>query len=175
MISLALAEDLTTHHVTEPSSALLLSSLNFLILVTVLYFLLKKPIRDFFNTRATQVRTAIDESHKAYQTIRAQNDKLVTRMKGLEMEKQKMIESFRREGEDERKKIVTHAKEMVEEMKGDAAKIAANEVKRACEELRHVTTLLARDMAKNFLDKDLSEDDETRLNQSFINRFEKLN
>ena len=157
-----------------PGLDLLFREINFFILVVILFFLLRKPVKEYFQARAATLKQAVDEAEKSSESAQKENDEIANRLKKIDHETETLIGSFKKDGEMERAKLLEQARLYSEKIREDAKKIADNEVKKAREELKEMTVKLARDMAKKAIDREITDADEDRLTKSYVERLNKL-
>ena len=157
-----------------PSWDLLYRVINFATLVGVLYWLLKKPVREFFASRAVALKTAVEEARLAHEVALKQNQEMEARLKNLEKESQTLLATFREEAQAERGHILKTVQAYTERLKGDVKKIADSEVKKAKEELKNVAVGLTKETAEEILRQELRTEDSERLTQSYLNKLKGL-
>lgn len=158
-----------------PSMATLFRALNFLALIIGFYFLLKKPLKDFFENRATLLKKDIEETSKNYNVILKQSEELNKKIATLEGDSKAFMNSFKEEAELEKKKLIEQASELSKKMKQDAESLAGGELKKAKEELREVAVTLAAQLAEQKIRQSIGSVDRDRLNSKFIERLKSLN
>lgn len=151
-----------------PSIGTLYHAINFLILVTLLFVLLRKPVKNFFEARAKLVGKAVEEARKAHQLAWNQHEEINKKLKNLEDESRRIMASFREEGEEEKKKLLSQVQIFAEKMKQDAALIADGEIKRAKEELKEMAIGLSKDLARKIIKEELQSDDQDRLTKHYL-------
>lgn len=111
--------------------------INFLILVAVLVYVLRKPVSQFFANRSAAVRRGLEEGRAALEAARAELERAEARLGRIKTdiaefkasaaaEWKTEIERLRRVGDDERERIVASARQMIE----SATRAARLEVKR---------------------------------------------
>lgn len=174
MIVQAAEEGEANHGNPGPGLDLLFREVNFLILIVILFFLLRKPVKEYFSGRAATLKQAVDEAKKTGESARRQHDDIANRLKKIDHETKNLVDSFKQDGEMEKAKLLEQARLYSEKITEDAKKIADNEVKKAREELKEMTVKLARDMAKKTIDREMTDADEERLTKSYVERLKKL-
>lgn len=142
--------------------------IEFLILAGLLFALLRKPAKDFFAARAQTLGKAVEEAHKAHQAAWVQHEEVNRRLKNLENETKQIMASFREEGEEEKKKLVSQAEEFAEKIKEDASLVADGEVKKAKEELKEMAIRLSGDLAYKMVEKEMKPEDRERLIGNYL-------
>lgn len=158
-----------------PSWDLVFRIINFLTLVGVLFYFLKKPAKEFFAKRASALREAVDEAKAAHEIAAQQSREMEDRIKNLGKESEEMLRTFREEAASERTHILKNAKAYTERLKEDVKKIADSELKKAKEELRGVAVELTKESAEKILRQELKGEDQERLTRSYLDQLKGLN
>lgn len=146
---------------------------NFVVFVTLLFFLLRKPVREFWVTRAHEIRFAIDEAERVKREAKEKYDDLRKRLTLLETEMREMIDQMRREGELEKKGMMEQAEKLVVRIREDSEKIMAQEVRKARETLKLDAVDLAIEFARKTITDNLREADQKRLADDYLGRVER--
>lgn len=95
----------------ENPHELLYHTINFLILVGALAYILRKPVAEFLKSRSSSVEKALDEGRKALDASQAQLREVEAKLEGLEAEIAAFKDSAAREMEAERQRIQKGAEE----------------------------------------------------------------
>ncbi len=90
---------------SEPRHELLFKTINFVILVGGLAYVLRKPVAEFFTSRSASIRKSLDEGRKALEASQAQLRVVEEKLKGLEAEIAAFKASALREMEAERQRL----------------------------------------------------------------------
>ena len=157
-----------------PSWDLLFRVINFITLVGLLVYFLKKPVKEFFQKRSDTLKSAVDEARKMHQVALTQSRDMEARIQNLEKENQDMLRTFREEAASERSQILKNARSYTERLKEDVKKIAESEVKKAKVELREVAIDLSKEAAQKILKQELKGEDEVRLTRSYLDQLKRL-
>lgn len=158
-----------------PSGATVYAAINFFALITAFYFLLKKPLKDFFENRSNLLKKDIEETGKNYADILKKSEELNQKIATLEADGRHFMNSFKEEANLEKKKLIDQATELSKKMKQDAESLAGGELKKAKEELREVAVNLAAQLAEQKISQSIASADRDRLNSKFIERLKSLN
>lgn len=165
---------LETGAVHGPGLSFLFKTINFLILAILLFFLLRRPVRDFFLARSSTLKSLVDEAASAHAQALKDHREIQARLANIEKETQALMASFRDEGEVGSRKILTHAQEMAVQMKEEARKIADVELQKAKESLRDLTSRLVRETGEKLIREQLSAADEARLQERYLEKLKRL-
>ena len=90
---------------SEPAHELLYKTINFVILVGGLGYILRKPMAEFFSSRSASIQKALDEGRKALEASQAQLRAVEEKLGRLEAEIAAFKESAAREMEAERQRL----------------------------------------------------------------------
>lgn len=143
-------------------------ALNFTILVTVLFLLLRGPIRDALRNRASGIKAELEEANALRKAAQDRVDELETRIRGFE----KLVEELKAEGaasaEREADLIAERAEREVELVKASAERTIREETRKARGALRQQAVDLAVRIAEEQLRSRIDEKDQERLAQDFL-------
>lgn len=162
------------HGNPAPDLDLLLREFNFLIFAVLMFFLLRKPVKEFFAARASSIRHSVEGARRTHEQAVVQNEEIQTRLKNLERETSALIQKFKHEGELEKRRIVEQAHEMAEQIRADTARVAEMEVLKAKQELKDTVIILSRDLAEKSIRNELSDADDERLSQNYVKKLKSL-
>ncbi len=90
---------------SEPPHELLYKTINFIILVGGLGYVLRKPMADFFSGRSASIQKALDEGRKALEASQAQLRAAERKLRGLEAEIAALQAAAEREMTTERQRL----------------------------------------------------------------------
>ncbi|HYE72349.1 MAG TPA: ATP synthase F0 subunit B, partial [Blastocatellia bacterium] len=92
-------------------------AVNLVIFFTILYFLLRKPTREFFTNRYNEIRVAIDQAAKEKSEAEAKMKELDARMSRLDADIADIKTQAQREAEAERERITAAAQAETEKFR----------------------------------------------------------
>lgn len=148
--------------------------INFFLLVGLLVFALRRPVRDFFATRSAVWRKAIDETRISLAAVERAVQANTERLARTDAEIAVLRKQFQEEGELERATIVQRADDYAEKLRRDTERMIAQELKRTKEHLRGTTVDLAILMAERYLREQVTSDDQMRLIRRYVERLGQL-
>ena len=90
---------------SEPPHELLYKTINFVILVGGLAYVLRKPLAEFFRSRSSSIQKSLEEGRKALEASQAQLRAVEEKLRGLEAEIAAFKEAAAREMEAERQRL----------------------------------------------------------------------
>jgi len=147
-------------------------AVNLAILIAVLVHFARKPIRDFFASRRSEIQSELKGAADQLSEAEATYSKWQRRLVDLEVELQEIRATSSQRAEVERDKILSDAHATAERIRRDASVAAEMELRRAREELREEATQLAIELATERLEREVTDADRDRLLDEFIDRIE---
>lgn len=141
---------------------------NFIIFVTVLVVVLRKPLADFLRGRKESIAKEMEDAQKLLENAQRHHAEISARLDKLESELKAVREQIKKEGEAEGERIMERAKQAAERIRREADFQAEQEVKMAKMELREEAARLAVKLAEETLEKAISDADRERLVNEFI-------
>ncbi len=148
--------------------------LNFGIVVALLVYFLRKPLKKGLAGRREDIEKALDEAKQAKEEAEAKFADYDRKLDQATEEIAEISASIRREGELEKQKIIANANEMAAKIEQDAEKAAALEVAKAKTELQREAVQLAVDLAEKKLKKNFTKDDDARFIDEYIEKVGEL-
>lgn len=145
-----------------------LRTLNFVILVAVLYKLLSKPIANFFTSRREEIQNTLAELDAKQRDAEAMAAEISAKMAALEAETRQIVSEMITEGEEERKKILESAHRQAEYIKQQAQIAVQQEVKAAMDTLQAEVAEMSVAKAEELLRKKMKAEDQERLVRDFM-------
>ena len=164
------------HH---PESGALLKDflwrfLNFGIVVAVLVYFLRKPIKKALAGRREDIENNLAEAKRIEKEAEARFAEYDRKLAQAIDEIAEIGDAIRREGELEKQKIIENAKVMALQIERDAEKAADLEVAKARTELQREAVLLAVGIAEDLLKKNFTKEDDTRLIDGYMQKVGEL-
>lgn len=147
---------------------------NFALMVGLLVYFVRKPIRNGLRNRREEIETMLADAQAAKEAAEAKYREYSEKLEKATEEIEGISAAIRREGELERDKILAHARDMSEKILQEADARAANAVARAKGELRAEAAQLAVDLAEEYLKKEFSATDQKRLVEEYMQKVGEL-
>ena len=145
---------------------------NFALLLFVLVYFARGPIRSFFADRRTQIQSDLDEAADLLQTAESRYAEWQRKLIDLEQETERIKGDGVRVAEEEAARIVSDAHAAAERIQRDAEATIEQELRRAQGELQAEAASLATDLAEKILREKLADPDRDRLLDTFIGSVE---
>lgn len=163
------------HAEVESPFALLMRVVNFVLLIGLLYFLLKKPLRNFLNKRQQGVREALEAAQNDREKAEARYQDVERKLERAKKEIEDLKRMLVEQGQMEKDKILASAKQEAEKIRRDAEVTAEQELKKAYLLLRQEAVELASNLAETLLKDKIKEEDHERLLQDYLETLGKTN
>jgi len=168
------AEEAHGAHATDWLKDVIFPWLNFLILFSVLFFLLKRPLKDFLLARSKNLAQSIEAHAHEKQEAEAKTLNYERRLKNIEKEMEDLVGALKKEGELVRGKIVKEAEESAGRIRELTERIGSQEVRKAKERLKEEAVDLASEFAEKLVRESLKAQDRERLTEDAFQKLEKL-
>jgi F-type H+-transporting ATPase subunit b len=143
---------------------------NFAVTFGLLAYFVTKPIRKGLSGRTQDIAASLKAAETAKAEAEAKFAEYDQKLDKASGEIEKIYQDIRREGEQERDRIIANAQEMAVKIKAEAEKSAAFEVARARTELRNEASRMAIEIAEELLQKKFTKKDQTRLVDEYIQK-----
>jgi|YelNatPaOPRAMG01_1025707.scaffolds.fasta_scaffold20658_3 F-type H+-transporting ATPase subunit b len=148
--------------------------INFLLLVFLLFWFLKKPIKTKLKERHEFLRRAFEEAQQEKAFWEKQLEELKSKVKGLEEEAKLIRERIMAEAQREKERILEEAKKEAERIRLEAQK-AMEEERRKLETLfREKLVLRTLTLAEKILKEHLTQKDQRKLLEDFVQNLRRI-
>lgn len=145
-------------------------TLNFALFLTFLYFVLRKPVAEFWKTRTHKIEFDLEEAARLHREAAVRVIDLEKRIDHLDQESKKIIQTLRDEGESEKKKILNETGGLVEKVRQDADRIMHQEIQRTKEQLKREIVEASLERARQLLQENFNDSDQQKLGQKFLHQ-----
>ena len=160
------------HH--GPGMAVVYHAINFAILVGLLFYFLRKPAKEFFASRATLIRTNIDDARLRKEEAAQKYAEYEQRLKSIEQEMQGLINGLKQDGELERKRLLETAEQQASSLQNNSQRMLQQELRKAKEDLKREAVGLAGQLAEDLIRQNLTPEDQGRIVGQYLDKMEKL-
>jgi F-type H+-transporting ATPase subunit b len=143
-------------------------ALNLVILLAVLVYFTRKPLRAYFGQRRSDIQGELQTAADQLATAESTYTKWQRRMIDLDAELDEIRATSRQRAEAERERIIEDARATAERIRLDSAAAVDLELRRAREILREEATKLAIELASERLEREVTDADRDRLVDEFI-------
>jgi len=155
-----------------PPHELLYKTINFIILVGALGYLLRKPAAEFFRSRSAAIAKSLDEGRKALEASQARLQEVEAKLARLETEIAAFKESALREMEAERQRLQQASVEEAARVLESARAQTETAVRAATLELKTYAAKKAIALAEQLIRTRLDDSGQRRLVTQFVSTLE---
>ncbi len=148
--------------------------INFAILLSVLFYFLKAPIKAMFSGRSSEIAQGVAEAQKHHAAAVQKFEDIQEKLKNADAEAKALLQSLKSSGTAEKDSVITAANQFAAQLKIETQNLIAQEVRKAQMTLRAETVNLAAELAQNELSKNLTPDVQSRLQNDFVNQLKNL-
>jgi len=153
---------------------LLYRFINFALMVIILYVVLKKVnIKALLASRSEELKTRLAELRTGKEEAERKYKDLEKRLREFEQSREGIIEQFRAEGLAEKNRLIAEAEERVKQIFDQAETAVQREIESAKDRLRREMIGLAAENAEKILATAVTDPDQDRLVDEFIERLGK--
>ena len=164
----------------------LIKVFNFVVLVAIIYYLVKKGVLarllgmealhlgPYLKKRQESIKTALAEADKAKQEGEQKYQEYEERLANLDLEIKQLRQALIEEGEREKERIITEARQIGEKIKEQARLTAQQELKTAKRRVQDETASMTIELAEELLKKHLTPKDHERLVDDYIEHMKRL-
>ncbi|MBW2503221.1 MAG: F0F1 ATP synthase subunit B [Deltaproteobacteria bacterium] len=144
--------------------------INFALMAGLLAYFVTKPIRKGLKNRKDEIAKTLAEAEAAKAAAEAKHREYSEKLAKATEEIENIAAAMRREGELERDKIIAAASDMAVKIGQEAEAKASSVIARAKVELREEASRLAVALAEELLKKEVSEADQKRLVDEYMQK-----
>ncbi len=160
------------HH--GPGMPVVYHAINFAILVGLLFYFLRKPVKEFFASRAALIRGNIDEAKQRKDEAAKKYAEYEQRLQSIESEMQGLITSLKQDGELERKRLLETAQQQAVSLQSNSERMLQQELRKAKEDLKREAVGLAGQLAEDLIRQNITPEDQGRIVGQYLEKMEKL-
>jgi len=148
--------------------------INFLLLLYILYRVLSQPTKNYLGQRRHRIQSSLEESYRAKKEAEESYKEYERKLSLMEKELEEIRESFRKEGEREKNRLIEGAEKEARMIREQAELFISQELKKARASLKEEMINLAIKLAEEIIRRELSKKDQRRLLEEFILNLDKL-
>lgn len=153
-------------------ASLLWHAVNLALLVGVIAYFARKPIREFMYERRTKIQSELQDAQNQLTVAEEKLAACQRRIDDLDQELEGIRSAVRTQAEAERERVLRDAQDAAERIRRDAQASAEQELRRARDRLRDETATLAVKLAGELIESQVSAQDQERLVADFITQLE---
>ncbi|MFN0120795.1 MAG: hypothetical protein ACKV2V_09865 [Blastocatellia bacterium] len=154
---------------TDPFPFLLLlnpaipKAVNLVIFFGILYYLLRKPAREFYQERFNEIRASLQKAAREKEQATARMAELDQRLNRLDTELAGIRQQSQQEAAAERERVAVQAREEADKIRQTATREINSAKNAALLELRQFTAARSVEMAEQIIRREMSAEDDSRL------------
>jgi F-type H+-transporting ATPase subunit b len=143
---------------------------NFAIIAAIVIYFGRKPVRDFFKNRSSEIAKAMQESKEARERAEAALAEMERKIKELEAETARMVADAKERGEKDRQALIDEGKKVAQDVQVQVKQGIDIEVQKAKAALAVEASLLSIDLAEGRIKKTISSQDQERIVKEYITK-----
>jgi F-type H+-transporting ATPase subunit b len=159
-------------HAEGIPSIVWVQAFNFVLYAAIIYFVLRKPIKSFFNGRQENFKQALVKAQAARHEAEQKRQEIHARLTNLESTSEESLAKARAEAEALKAKILQDAAELSQRLKEEARRTAELEIERAKTELREELLASAVAASRKLLSEKMADQDQKRLQAEFVDKIQ---
>lgn len=145
---------------------------NLLILLAIIYYFAKNPVKNYLISRRANLSRDIDEAQETIKEAKEKYEEYTKKLEGIEAEIQGLKDTIKKQGEIERDEILKQANHSAELLSKEARDTIELEAERAKHEIQKEVVQLAIDIAQNLIKQNLGEAEKEKLLSEFTKNIE---
>ncbi|MCG8683454.1 MAG: ATP synthase F0 subunit B [Desulfobacterales bacterium] len=146
--------------------------LNFGLLAVGVFFIAKKPVAQFFSSRAKDIEEELSELEQKKAEAEKKLAEYETRFRNLEQESKQIVEDYIKQGEEAKKRIIAEAGAQAEKLEDMAKRNIEQEFKSAKAALQQEIAERAMEQAEAVIKESISAEDQDRLVDEYLKKVE---
>jgi F-type H+-transporting ATPase subunit b len=148
--------------------------INFALLVIILVVVLRKvPIKEYFSSRIERIQKELEELKKQKESAQQKARELESKLKAFEGERKEILEQYRADGLAEKERILAEARDRAKQILEQAEVSIQYEMQTAKERLKEDVVALAAQRAEEIIAREMTDKDQDRLVNDFIEKLGK--
>lgn len=147
---------------------LIKNAVNLLLLLLILGYFLKRPVKNFFVERRALIAGKIEDAREKIKAAREEFETYSSKLADIDKDIESLKESIRRESAIERNEILKQAEIAVERIGEEARETIRIESEKAKNEIREEVVALAVEMAEKAVKQNLTASDGKRFLEEFV-------
>lgn len=153
---------------------LLYRFINFALLVIILFIVLRKvPLKEFFSSRIEGIKKELEDLKKQREAAQRKAQELESKLKAFEGERKEILAQYRADGLAEKERILAEARDRAKQILEQAEMSIQYEMQSAKEKLKQDMVALAARRAEEIIAREMTDRDQDRLVDEFIEKLGK--
>jgi F-type H+-transporting ATPase subunit b len=148
--------------------------INFALLVIILVVVLRKvPIKEYFVSRIEGIKKELEDLKKQREAAEGKARDLESKLKAFEGERKEILAQYRADGLAEKERILAEARDRAKQILEQAEVSIQYEMQTAKEKLKEEVVALAAQRAEEIVAREMTDKDQDRLVNEFIEKLGK--
>jgi F-type H+-transporting ATPase subunit b len=153
---------------------LLYRFINFGLLVIILIIVLRKvPVKEYFSSRIEGIKKELEDLKKQREAAEQKARDLETKLKAFEEERKEILAQYKADGLAEKERILAEAGVRAKQILRQAEVSIQFEMQTAKEKLKQEVVALAAQRAEEIIAREMTDKDQDRLVNEFIDKLGK--
>lgn len=144
--------------------------MNFTVLITALFFLLKKPVSQALNNRIQGIKEQLAELEAGKKEAEEKLAEYNEKFNQLDKETEKLVAEYVKQGQDAKARIIKEAEASADKLEAQAKKNIENEFKKAREQLQVEVLDRALTKAEDLIKGKITSEDQDRLVNEYLEK-----
>lgn len=149
---------------------LIAPSINFFLVVALLTYLLRKPLKEMIATRKSGIQSQVEEAKVQKLEAERKHKEFTERLNNFESEARQILEKAKQDAEALKAKIITDAQASADRIVKDANATAQANIQEYKDQLRKETIAKAVELAEKIVKDRLSADDQRRIVNEYVGK-----
>ncbi len=145
-------------------------TLNFGILLIAGYFIARKPVAEFFSSRAKNIETELKTLEQKKAEAEKQLVEYQAKFKNLDQESKKIVEDYIKQGQEAKQRILAEAQDQAAKLEDMAKRTIQQEFKAAKAKLQQEIVERAMDQAEAVIKASISAKDQDKLVDDYLKK-----
>ena len=153
---------------------LLYRFINFALLVIILFIVLRKvPIKEYFSSRIEGIKKELEDLKKQREAAQRKAQELESKLKAFEGERKEILAQYKADGLAEKERILAEARDRAKQILEQAEMSIQYEMQSAKKKLKQDVVALAAQRAEEIIAREMTDQDQDRLVDEFIEKLGK--
>lgn len=149
-------------------------TVNLILFFGLLYFLLRKPTREFFSQRYQEIRASLEQAAREKEAATAKLTDIDARLNKLDAELAEIRAQAERESEAERQRIEAQSRQDAEKLRLMTQREIESAKNSALAELQQFTAARSVEFAEQLIRRELTTEDDARLVSRMSSEIQKV-
>ena len=149
---------------------LIFRAINFIIFFGVLFYLLRKPLKQALGGRRDSIQKELQDLEAKKEEANRKFQALEKRISNIKEERETILAEFKVEGEKEKQKIIDNAQKTASRIVDSAQITIQQEIQKAGQSLKQEMSETAVRMAEELLKKNITENDQKSMIGEYLTK-----